>query len=174
MTKMQRVALEGLIGGALSSVLSALLLCAASRRQTGSPYAGINAISHWLWKDRAFRRNAPSLRYTGTGYLIHHLAFNVLGHRPRRRPSRRQRGRCAGCDGRRFDHQRARLLRRLQADAAPAATRLRAAALAARAGRCVPGFRRRHRCGRLAAVVAAPADPWKAPSLQPRNERMKS
>lgn len=88
MTKMQRVALEGLIGGALSSVLSALLLCAASRRQTGSPYAAINAISHWLWKDRAFHRNAPSLRYTGTGYLIHHLAstFWATGHAAVRPP----------------------------------------------------------------------------------------
>ncbi|MBV5285556.1 MAG: hypothetical protein JZU45_05700 [Methyloversatilis discipulorum] len=88
MTRMQRVVLEGLIGGTLSSVLSAVLLCAAGRRQTGSPYAAVNAISHWLWKDRAFRRNAPSLRYTGTGYLIHHLAstFWATGHAAVRSP----------------------------------------------------------------------------------------
>lgn len=82
MKRIKDIALEGLTGGALASALSALLLAAASRRQTGSPYAALNAVSHWLWKDRAFRRNARSLRYTGTGYLIHHLAatFWATGH----------------------------------------------------------------------------------------------
>ena len=101
MTRMQRVVLEGLIGGTLSSVLSAVLLYAASNRETGSPHAAINAISHWLWKDRAFRRNAPSLRYTGTGYLIHHLAstFWATSHAAVRSPDSATNARAAIAGG---------------------------------------------------------------------------
>ncbi len=63
---------RGLVGGSAASVLSTVALAALGRRQTGSPYAPTNAISHWLYGDEAAMKNRPSLRYTLTGYLIHH------------------------------------------------------------------------------------------------------
>jgi hypothetical protein len=65
---------RGLVSGASASVLSTVALAALGKRETGSPYAATNAISHWLWRGKAFRRDAPSLRYTLTGYLIHHAS----------------------------------------------------------------------------------------------------
>lgn len=65
-----RAALEAVCAGALST----LVLAWRGRRETGSAVAPINAVSHWLWPRSALRRNEPSLRYTGTGALTHHLA----------------------------------------------------------------------------------------------------
>ena len=65
---------RGLVSGTSASVLSTLVLGAMGRRETGSFFAPTNAISHWLWRDKAFVRDAPSLRYTLTGYLIHHAS----------------------------------------------------------------------------------------------------
>lgn len=50
------------------------MLAAASRRETGSWSACLNATSHWIWGDEAAEHLEPSLRYTGLGYLIHHGA----------------------------------------------------------------------------------------------------
>lgn len=65
---------RGLVSGSAASVLSTAALAAMGKRETGSAFAPTNAISHWLWKGKAFRRDAPSLRYTLTGYLIHHAS----------------------------------------------------------------------------------------------------
>ena len=56
----------------MAGVLSGLVLLYLGRRENGSPFAPVNAVSHWLWRDRAFRKNGLSLRYTMFGYLIHH------------------------------------------------------------------------------------------------------
>jgi hypothetical protein len=69
-TAMQR----GLVSGATSSVLSTVALAALGKGTTGSMFAPTNAISHWIWGDRAARHDAPSLRYTLPGYLIHHAS----------------------------------------------------------------------------------------------------
>lgn len=37
-------------------------------------YHGLNAVSHWLWGDRALRQHKPSWRYTLPGFAIHHLS----------------------------------------------------------------------------------------------------
>ena len=37
-------------------------------------FAPTNAISHWLWGDKAARRDALSWRYTLIGYAIHHAS----------------------------------------------------------------------------------------------------
>lgn len=83
---------DGAISGAAASVVSTAVLSAMGRREAGSAYAPTNATSHWIWGDRAAMQNAPSWRYTGTGYLIHHASasfwaviyekwFNASGHR---------------------------------------------------------------------------------------------
>jgi hypothetical protein len=63
---------RGLVGGATSSVLSTVALALLGRREAGSAYAPTNAVSHWIWGDEALRADAPSMRHTVPGYLIHH------------------------------------------------------------------------------------------------------
>ena len=65
--------------GAIASLLSAAVLAQASRRETGSPFACLNATSHWIWGDEAARHQAPSLSHTAAGYLIHHAASCFWG-----------------------------------------------------------------------------------------------
>lgn len=58
----------------MASILSTVALALAGRRENRRTAAPVNAISHWVWGDRALSRNAPSWRYTATGYLVHHGA----------------------------------------------------------------------------------------------------
>ncbi|XLZ68797.1 hypothetical protein ABT364_19920 [Massilia sp. SR12] len=60
--------------GALASLASTLALAACGKRETGSMFAGVNAVSHWVWGQQATRADAASLKYTLVGYLIHHAA----------------------------------------------------------------------------------------------------
>ncbi len=62
------------ISGSLASITSTAALAVAGSRDCRSTFAPVNAISHWVWNDKAVRQNKPSLRYTATGYVIHHLA----------------------------------------------------------------------------------------------------
>ena len=65
---------RGLVSGSSASLLSTLALAAMGKRETGSMLAPTNAISHWIWGDEAARHDEPSLRYTFTGYIIHHAS----------------------------------------------------------------------------------------------------
>lgn len=58
---------EGVSAGALSG----LVLLALGRRETGSPWAPLNAVSHMLWGGRAYWRDDPSARYTLLGTALH-------------------------------------------------------------------------------------------------------
>jgi len=63
---------HSVVPGALASVASTMALAACGKRETGSVFAGVNAISHWLWGGKATRADHPSLRHTLVGYMIHH------------------------------------------------------------------------------------------------------
>lgn len=65
---------EGMVSGAVASLLSAAALALAGRRENPRSAAPVNAVSHWLWGDKALRQDAPSWRYTAAGYLVHHAA----------------------------------------------------------------------------------------------------
>jgi hypothetical protein len=65
---------RGLVAGAVASALSTVALAALGKAGTGSAFAPTNAISHWIWGEKAARRDRPTLRYTVAGYLIHHLS----------------------------------------------------------------------------------------------------
>lgn len=65
---------KGVLPGALASVASAAVLALCSRKECGHAFAGTNAISHWIWGDKAFRQDAPSWKYTLIGYGIHHAS----------------------------------------------------------------------------------------------------
>lgn len=69
-TSMQR----GLVSGAASSVVSTVALALLGRGEAGSAYAPTNAVSHWIWGDEAAEHDGFSLKYTITGYLIHHAS----------------------------------------------------------------------------------------------------
>jgi hypothetical protein len=70
-----KIALQrGLVSGTTASVLSTVALAAFGKREAGSMFAPTNAVSHWIWGDEAAHRDAPSLRYTLTGYAIHHAS----------------------------------------------------------------------------------------------------
>jgi hypothetical protein len=60
--------------GSLASLTSTAALVLAGTRDCRSVFAPVNAVSHWIWKDRAIRQDDASLRYTVTGYAIHHAA----------------------------------------------------------------------------------------------------
>ncbi|MFC7513506.1 hypothetical protein ACFQUU_00660 [Herbaspirillum sp. GCM10030257] len=68
---------DGLISGSIASVLSTIVLSARGEQEEGTPYAPTNAISHWFFGDHAFYRNGRTLRYTGTGYAIHHASSTL-------------------------------------------------------------------------------------------------
>lgn len=74
MTTWNKSLQRGLVSGATASALSAAALALCSQRETHSPFAGVNAISHWVWGDRAALHDAPSLRHTALGYAIHHAS----------------------------------------------------------------------------------------------------
>ena len=65
---------RGMVSGTASSLLSTVALAGLGKAETGSPYAPTNAISHWLWGDRAARHDRPSARHTLVGYAIHHAS----------------------------------------------------------------------------------------------------
>jgi hypothetical protein len=65
---------RGMVSGTTSSLLSTLVLAATGKGETNSMFAPTNAISHWLWGDKAARRDGPSWRYTLVGYAIHHAS----------------------------------------------------------------------------------------------------
>jgi hypothetical protein len=65
---------KGMLPGALASVASAAVLAARAKKDSGSVFGGVNAVSHWLWGDKAFRRDGASWKYTLVGYVIHHAS----------------------------------------------------------------------------------------------------
>lgn len=62
------------ISGSCASAASTLALFHGGVRDCSSAIAPVNAVSHWLWKDKALRQHKTSLRYSLAGYCIHHLA----------------------------------------------------------------------------------------------------
>lgn len=65
---------DGFVAGTLAGLLSAAVLLAAGRRETGSAVAAVNAESHWLWGDESLRENRPTLRHTLAGFVTHQLS----------------------------------------------------------------------------------------------------
>jgi hypothetical protein len=70
---------DGLISGSLASVVSTAVLAVRGHAESGSVFAPTNAVSHWIYGDRAARQDGPSMRYTVPGYLIHHGSSLLWG-----------------------------------------------------------------------------------------------
>jgi hypothetical protein len=73
-TRFQQTLLQALLAGSCASLLSAVVLAAAGRRETGSAAAPINAVSHWYWDREALWQQRVDAPHTVTGYAIHHVA----------------------------------------------------------------------------------------------------
>ena len=58
---------RALISGGLAAAATTLVAAVAGRRFVGSYAAPLNATSHFLWGDKAARKNGVSLRYTAVG-----------------------------------------------------------------------------------------------------------
>jgi len=83
-----------LIRGTAAGLASAIALIVCSRRETGSPFAAINAVSHWAWGDADARRDDWTWRHTALGALTHEVAaifwaicYERMFAKRRRRPS---------------------------------------------------------------------------------------
>jgi len=70
---------DGLISGSLASLVSTAVLALRGRSEAGSAYAPVNAVSHWIYGNRAARQDRPSARYTLPGYVIHHGSSLLWG-----------------------------------------------------------------------------------------------
>jgi hypothetical protein len=82
-----------LTSGMLAATVSAAVLLWRGRRETGNVAAPVNAISHWLWPQKALQNDDVSLRYTATGSAVHYASsmlwaglYEVIRRR-RRRPT---------------------------------------------------------------------------------------
>lgn len=60
------------ISGTCASLLSTGMLACGGSVDCGSAFAPVNAVSHWIWGERAMHANRPSFRHTVLGYVIHH------------------------------------------------------------------------------------------------------
>jgi hypothetical protein len=87
--------MRALLSGTLAAAAVTVVASWASRRATGSAASALNATSHFLWGDRAARRNSYSMKYTGVGFAANYgasvfwaLLYEALGRGRRRSAGR--------------------------------------------------------------------------------------
>jgi hypothetical protein len=82
MTRMNlpaRYARNAFASGSAASLLSAWVLTRRGRSEAGSAAAPINAVSHWLHGDAAYSVDAPDVRHTALGLVVHHASAVFWG-----------------------------------------------------------------------------------------------
>lgn len=65
---------RGLKSGTHASISSALALAILGKVENRAYSAPLNAISHWIYGDEAFKHDHFDLSHTVTGYAIHHAS----------------------------------------------------------------------------------------------------
>ncbi|GIZ53650.1 hypothetical protein [Noviherbaspirillum aridicola] len=65
---------DAIPSGSTASILSTIAISGCGRQEGSSPEAPVNAISHWVWGDRAKRHHEASTEHTLLGYAIHHAS----------------------------------------------------------------------------------------------------
>lgn len=63
---------RALASGSCASALSTIALACSGHLECGRAFAPVNAVSHWIWGDRAIHADRPAWRHTAVGYVIHH------------------------------------------------------------------------------------------------------
>ncbi|WP_281915271.1 hypothetical protein [Caldimonas thermodepolymerans] len=125
--------------GGWASLASTCVLAWRGRADNGRIWGALNAPGHWVWGDAALREDGPSLRHTGTGLAVHHLASLFWGLLYER-----------ACPA-----PRPRAVRRLCGHAAAVASVAAAVDLRLAPPRLTPGFEHRLSTHSLVAVYAA-------------------
>jgi hypothetical protein len=69
----------GIRSGTVASATSALALMICGGLEGKGIAAPLNGPSRWIWGDYAGRRRRATLRYTATGFLVHHAASIFWG-----------------------------------------------------------------------------------------------
>jgi len=64
---------QALVSGFTSSLLSTAVMALAGKVERNAPAAPLNGPSQWVFGRSAAYRRSATLRYTLTGFLIHHL-----------------------------------------------------------------------------------------------------
>ena len=87
--------MRALVSGTFAAAAVTLVASLAARRATGSSAAALNATSHFLWGERAARRDDYSAKYTATGFVTNFgasvfwaLLYEALARRRRRGAAR--------------------------------------------------------------------------------------
>jgi hypothetical protein len=75
----KRALRDAVIVGSFASIFSLVPMVLRSRAENGTPWASVNAPSHWVWGNVALRQNERSLRYTALGLAIHHASAGFWG-----------------------------------------------------------------------------------------------
>lgn len=75
----RRLLLDALACGGAASIASSAALLAYGELECGDPAAPLNGPSQWVWGRHAPYRSGFSWRYTGIGFLVHHLASTFWG-----------------------------------------------------------------------------------------------
>jgi hypothetical protein len=70
---------RALAAGTATSLVSTLVVAWRSRRETGSAWGGINAISHWIFGRRAYALDDPSPLHSSLALLIHQASSLFWG-----------------------------------------------------------------------------------------------
>lgn len=73
----QKAIRDSAVTGSVASVVSTIMLSMCGKRENGDAAAPTNAVSHWVWGDKAIHRNGTSVRYTLLGYAIHHVSSTL-------------------------------------------------------------------------------------------------
>jgi len=70
---------RAIVAGTAASLASTLVVAWRSSRETGSAWAGINAISHWVFGRRAYGVDDRSPLHSSLGLLIHQASSLFWG-----------------------------------------------------------------------------------------------
>jgi len=78
----KRAVMDAVIAGSFAGFTSMAAMAWRSRVENRTPWAAVNAPSHWFWGEPALGQNGRSVRYSATGLFNHYLAagFWALGH----------------------------------------------------------------------------------------------
>ena len=68
------IALDALATGKLATVATAATIAVCGKAELDNPVAPLNAVSHVVFGEEAARQDKASLKYTGTGLVLHDAA----------------------------------------------------------------------------------------------------
>lgn len=72
MQNIGRVLRDAAVSGSAASILSTVVLSAASKHAEDSAAGALNGPSQWVWGERQAYTRRATLRHTAVGYAIHH------------------------------------------------------------------------------------------------------